>query len=85
MLTYLIHLGYLGYDEETESAFVPNEEIRQELIRATKRTKWNQMIEFQQESLELLEATLSMDSGTVAEKILKIHTSFLYFFQPKPT
>ena len=39
VLTYLIHLGYLGYDEETESAFVPNEEIRQELIRATKRTK----------------------------------------------
>lgn len=73
VLTYLIHLGYLGYDEETESAFVPNEEIRQELIRATKRTKWNQMIEFQQESLELLEATLSMDSETVAEKIEKIH------------
>ena len=76
VLTYLIHLGYLGYDEETESAFVPNEEIRQELIRATKRTKWNQMIEFQQESLELLEATLSMDSGTVAEKIEKIHMEY---------
>ena len=76
VLTYLIHLGYLGYDEETESAFVPNEEIRQELIRATKRTKWNQMIEFQQESMELLEATLSMDSGTVAEKIEKIHMEY---------
>ena len=52
VLTYLIHLGYLGYDEETESAFVPNEEIRQELIRATKRTKWNQMIEFQNTMME---------------------------------
>lgn len=76
VLTYLIHLGYLGYDEKTESAFVPNEEIRQELIRATKRTKWNQLIAFQQESMELLEATLDMDSETVATKIEKIHTEY---------
>lgn len=76
VLTYLIHLGYLGYDEKTESAFVPNEEIRQELIRATKRTKWNQLIAFQQESMELLEATLDMDSETVATKIEKIHMEY---------
>ena len=31
VLTYLIHLGYLGYDQDTRMAFVPNEEIRQEL------------------------------------------------------
>ena len=30
VFTYLIHLGYLGYDYRTQSAFVPNEEIRQE-------------------------------------------------------
>lgn len=36
VLTYLIHLGYLGYDEDKETAFVPNEEIRQELITAVK-------------------------------------------------
>lgn len=41
VLTYLIHLGYLGYDQRTERAFVPNEEIRQELMKATKRKKWN--------------------------------------------
>lgn len=73
VLTYLIHLGYLGYDEKTELAFVPNEEIRQEFTRATKRTKWNQLIAFQQESMKLLEATLDMDSETVATKIEKIH------------
>lgn len=28
VLTYLIHLGYLGYDQKTQSAFVPNEDIR---------------------------------------------------------
>lgn len=31
VLTYLIHLGYLGYDQVQKTAFVPNEEIRQEL------------------------------------------------------
>ena len=32
VITYLIHLGYLGYDQKLKTAFVPNEEIRQELI-----------------------------------------------------
>lgn len=34
VLTYMIHLGYLGYDQNRRSAFVPNEEIRQELTLA---------------------------------------------------
>mgnify|MGYP004565323171 FL=1 len=57
MLTYLIHLGYLGYDEENETAFVPNEEIRQELITAVRSSNWDELIAFQQESRKLLEAT----------------------------
>ena len=36
VLTYLIHLGYLGYDQQRETAFVPNEEIRLELTKAVK-------------------------------------------------
>lgn len=50
VLTYLIHLGYLGYDEENETAFVPNEEIRQELITAVRSSKWDELISFQQKS-----------------------------------
>ena len=57
VLTYLIHLGYLGYDEENETAFVPNEEIRQELITAVRSSNWDELIAFQQESRKLLEAT----------------------------
>ena len=34
VLTYMIHLGYLGYNEIRKTAFVPNEEIRQELTTA---------------------------------------------------
>lgn len=76
VLTYLIHLGYLGYDQKTQKAFIPNEEIRQELTTATRRKQWNEMITFQRESEELLEATLDMDSEIVAEEIEKIHMNY---------
>ncbi len=57
VLTYLIHLGYLGYDQDNETAFVPNEEIRQELLKAVRRKRWDEFIEFQTKSEELLNAT----------------------------
>ncbi len=34
VLTLLIHLGYLGYDSETEEAFIPNKEIMGEFENA---------------------------------------------------
>ena len=40
-LTALIHLGYLGYDQDAQTAFIPNEEIRQELTAATRRNPKN--------------------------------------------
>lgn len=58
VLTYLIHLGYLGYDQIHQCAFVPNEEIRQELSRAVRRKKWQEMITFSRESESILQATL---------------------------
>ena len=76
VLTYLIHLGYLGYDQKNQTAFIPNEEIRQEFVTAIKRRKWNELIEFQRKSEKLLEATLDMDQETVAEEIEKIHTEY---------
>lgn len=81
VLTYLIHLGYLAYFSKTNSAFVPNEEIRQELIRATKRKAWNELIAFQMESDKLLEATLDMDSDLVAEELSKIHDEYTSVIQ----
>jgi len=73
VLTYLIHLGYLGYDQDSQTAFVPNEELRQELTTATECTKWNELLAFQQESALLLEATLDMDSDAAGDGIEKIH------------
>ena len=40
-MMYLIHLGYLGYDQDAQTAFIPNEEIRQELTAATRRNPKN--------------------------------------------
>ena len=34
VLTLLIHLGYLAYDAEAKKTFIPNEEVRQEFVRA---------------------------------------------------
>ncbi len=67
VLTYLIHLGYLGYNQERRTAFVPNEEIRQELITAVESKSWNEMLIFQQTSEEILNATLDMDTEKVAD------------------
>ena len=81
VLTYLIHLGYLGYDEKNQTAFIPNEEIRQELMKAVKRKKWNEWMSFQQESDALLEATLNLESDQVAKQIEKIHTEYVSMIQ----
>ena len=64
ILTYLIYLGYLAYNQKTQTAFIPNE-IRQELIKATKRKKWDELLVFQRESDELLNATLEMDGRVI--------------------
>ena len=76
VITYLIHLGYLAYNQELGEAFIPNEEIRQELKNAVKRNKWNEMAVFQKESLALLDATLDMEEDTVAASIEKIHNDY---------
>lgn len=76
VLTYLIHLGYLAYNQSDQTAFIPNEEIRQELTIAVESTKWNEWVDFQRESEKLLNATLDMNGEEVAFRIEKIHTEF---------
>lgn len=76
ILTYLIHLGYLGFDQKRSCAFIPNEEIRQELTTAVDSTKWNELITFENESMELLNATLDMENDMVASMIAGIHDEY---------
>lgn len=77
VLTLLIHLGYLAYNQADQTVSIPNEEIRQEFTAAIKRNKWSELIGFQRESENLLDATLDMDAEAVADGIEKIHTDFV--------
>ena len=81
VLTYMIHLGYLGYNQKTRTAFVPNEEIRQELANAIESRKWDEMAAFQRDSNKLLNATLDMDGASVAMQIEKIHNEYTSVIQ----
>ena len=81
VLTYMIHLGYLGYDQTRKMAFVPNEEIRQELTIAVESKAWSEMLGFWKESENLLDATLNMDEDTVARQLEKIHGEYVSIIQ----
>ena len=76
VLTLLIHLGYLGFNQKWRQAFIPNEEIRFEFAMATKLNKWSELISFQRESRRLLEALLDDDTETVSEMLEKIHNQY---------
>ena len=76
VLTYLIHLGYLAYNSTAGTAFIPNEEIRQEMANAVESVKWNEMLKFWQSSEAVLDATLDMEEDIVAAKIEKIHNDY---------
>lgn len=51
VLTVLVHLGYLSYDRTMHTVSIPNEEIRSEFINATKKNKWNDLLELQKKCL----------------------------------
>ena len=76
VLTLLIHLGYLGYNQKLKQAFIPNEEIRFEFAMATKLNKWSELISFQKESRSLLEAVLDEDEEAVSEMLERIHNQY---------
>lgn len=73
VLTLLIHLGYLAYDEETGKVYIPNEEIRQEFARAIRQVRRDDTIRRVRESEKLLEDTVHGNEEAVARQIERIH------------
>ena len=57
-------------------AFVPNEEIRQELAKAVRRKKWNELLHFWQESEICCRQLWMMETDAVAEQMERIHTEY---------
>lgn len=73
VLTLLVHLGYLGYDEEDQTVFIPNEEIRLEFMRSVKNSPRQEFLRFVQLSDAVLEATLRRQEADLASLIGKVH------------
>ena len=66
VLTYLIHLGYLAYDQDSRHVFIPNEEIRHELNHAVKRTRWNEMVDISKRIVSVIRCNAGKDGMEVA-------------------
>lgn len=73
VLTLLIHLGYLAYNEAEGCAYIPNEEVRKEFVNATMNSSREELSKVIKNSDALLKATLRMDGEEVAERIEMAH------------
>ena len=73
VLTLLIHLGYLAYDEKTECVRIPNEEIRMEFTKTIREVKRDETIRRVRESDQLIQDTIHRNAEAVARQIEKIH------------
>lgn len=72
VLTLLVHLGYLGFDQKTDCVFIPNAEVRAEFLSSVKNCKWNEVIQAIEDSEMLLWATWNMEEDKVASMIKEI-------------
>ena len=73
VLTVLIHLGYLSYDEDTNECYVPNKEVGMEMLNAVEATDWKRLNRALAASEQLLEATIVGDAEAVAAGIEQAH------------
>lgn len=73
VLTLLIHLGYLAYDQHRSEAYIPNEEVKAEFQDAVKRAGWDAVVKAVQASDQLLRDTWDGNEDAVAEGIERIH------------
>ena len=74
VLTLLVHLGYLAYDDVKENAFIPNQEIAQEFMRSVKVGGWEGLVGALNRSEELLKSTWELNGKAVAEGTELIHS-----------
>ncbi|MCR5777679.1 MAG: ATP-binding protein [Lachnospiraceae bacterium] len=87
VLTLLIHLGYLSYEEVSDSyggnddetltglAKIPNEEVRSEFEKILRKSKHKSLIELVRKSDELLKETIACNGELVAKRIQEVHES----------
>ena len=67
---YLTHLGYLAYNQENETCYIPNNEIKHEWILAIKDlTDYATIFKFIENSKRLLAQTIDGDENAVAASL----------------
>ncbi len=76
VLTLLVHLGYLAYDVSSECVFIPNQEVKEEFLRAIKNSDSPELVQVVQRSEQILNATLHIEQETVARILDQIHTEY---------
>ena len=75
LFTLLIHYGYLGYDSANQRAFIPNSEVRQELMLAIKNGSRPELVKMIKDSEMLLQKTLEGDGEYVGNHFELLHSS----------
>jgi len=86
VITLLIHLGYLSYDEISESyeddadnlvgiAKIPNDEVRTEFDSILRKAKHQNLVKLVKKSDQLLKDTLDFNADAVAKAISDVHDS----------
>lgn len=73
VLTLLIHLGYLAYDQNESAVYIPNQEIAEEFAEAVRDKGWGIVGQAVKQSNALVKATISGDCALVAERLEQIH------------
>ncbi len=74
VFTYLIHLGYLAYNEQNEECYIPNYEIKKEWINSIEdESDYFHVVEIIRRSKKLLDDVYRFDNESVAKQIERIH------------
>lgn len=73
VLTLLIHLGYLGYDSDHKTVFIPNGEVRAEYVNTVSVSDWGEVSKALRNSADTLQAIWENRPLQVAEGIRQAH------------
>lgn len=73
VLTLLVHLGYLAFDDNTQEVYIPNEEILEEFKNTLDEREAEAVIAMYSSSTELKDAIFAQDELAVAKIIDDIH------------
>ena len=73
VLTLLVHLGYLAYDDRNRTVKIPNNEVREEYANSVATSDWGEISRALKNSADTLTAIWQMRSSQVAEGIRQAH------------